>query len=534
MTTRDPVPGLLALAEAALVRAPGRTVFHARQALTIAPATAGAMALLAAAGFQPLRWATRAAVVAGDAALLRNLAGILLRHGRPTAATEAARRALALDPAADAAWTDHGLAAMQSLAHDTAGRALRRAARLVPGAAVAWSRLALLGCYDPPAAPPDPLTGFAAASPCSERPRRRAGGGRLRVGFLSPDFRGHSVAYFLEPLLAAHDRDAVELFAYAEVARPDRTTRRLRALTDHWRDTTALDDAALARAVVADDIDLLIDLGGHFMDSRLAVLSRRPAPRQATWLGYNASTGLSAVDYRLTDHWLTPPGHTEPFTERLWRLDRLAHCWRPPAEAPPVGTLGPRPVFASFNTLPKLNRDTIRLWSAALRAVPAATLLLKARGLDDPGIRRRLGYAFRAWGVDPARIAVLPWIDATRDHLALYAHVDVALDPYPYHGTTTTCEALWMGVPVISRQGGRMVARVGASLLAQAGLANCAVADEEQFAAQAAALIGDRAGLAVLRRELRPRLAASALRDEAGFARAMEAAYRAMMAEPLA
>ncbi|MDI1250401.1 MAG: tetratricopeptide repeat protein, partial [Lacunisphaera sp.] len=375
----------------------------------------------------------------------------------------------------------------------------------------------------------------APLTPPPASPPVRPPGHRLRVGYISPDFAHHAVAYFIEPVLAAHDRTRVEVFCYASVAAPDRFTTRLQALAEHWRDIARLDDEAAAAVVRADDLDLLIDLAGHTARHRLLVLARRPAPVQAIWIGYPNTTGLDAVDYRLTDAQSDPPGRTEAFySERLVRLPANFSCYRPDEDAPPVNDLpaaaGAGVTFASFNQFAKVTPGVIALWARVLLAVPGSRLLLKSRGLGDPGVAQRVHEAFARAGVAPERIALNGERLSVAAHLGLYHGVDVALDPFPYNGTTTTCEALWMGVPVITLAGDTHVARVGASLLTHAGLADWIAATPDDYVARAVAAAGDLPALAALRRGLREQLRASALCDATAFTRGLEDACAAMAA----
>ena len=285
---------------------------------------------------------------------------------------------------------------------------------------------------------------------------------RLRIGYVSPDMCRHSVSYFFEPLLAAHDPAAVEAFCYAEVAAPDATTWRLETLADHWRRTVGMNDAALAENIRADGIDILVDLAGHTAGNRLLVFARRPAPVQVSWLGYPNTTGLKAMDYRLVD------AVTDPEDEASETLVRLANgflCYRPPDVAPPVAPSRPAgpPIFGSFNNITKVTASCIELWSRILTEVPEARLLLKSRQLADAATRELCRDRFAAQNVAPERLELLGPLASLESHLGLYADVDVGLDPFPYNGTTTTCEALWMGVPVVTLRGGHHRGRVGAS-----------------------------------------------------------------------
>ena len=276
---------------------------------------------------------------------------------------------------------------------------------------------------------------------------------RLRIGYLSPDFREHSVAIFLQSLLGCHDASQVEVFCYADVSRPDDVTRRLQPLAHHWRDITRRSDADVAQMVRDDQIDILVDLVGHAAGSRLRVFARKPAPVQITYLGYPDTTGLKTIDYRLTDAYADPPGQTEKFhTEQLWRLPRTFLCYRPPPDAPPVGPLpalaGGHITFGSFNALAKITAPIVDAWSQILRQVPSSRMIIKSHsGLADYRPRQDLLDLFAASGITPDRLDLLAKTPTMDAHLQLYQQIDIALDTYPYHGTATTCQALWMGAP---------------------------------------------------------------------------------------
>lgn len=362
-------------------------------------------------------------------------------------------------------------------------------------------------------------------------------GRRLRIGYVSADFRQHSVAYFLTPVLAAHDAAEVELFAYSNVAKPDAVTARLRALISNWRDVRGMTDAALADQVRVDGIDILVDLAGHTAGNRLGVFARKPAPLQVNWLGYPDTTGLAAMDARLTDAIADPPhdgpGGADRFAvETLVRLPQGFLCYGASDEAPPVaplpaGAAGPI-TFGSFNNLPKLSDETLDLWAQVLLAVPDSRLLLKARGLDDPAIRQGVIARFALAGVDQSRLRFAGRVRDYRGHMALYGEIDIGLDSLPYNGTTTTCEALWMGVPTVTLAGDRHCARVGASLLTRVGLEECIAGTAEDYVATAARLAVDRGRLAELRGGMRARLQGSPLMDAKGFTASLEEAYRGL------
>ncbi len=325
---------------------------------------------------------------------------------------------------------------------------------------------------------------------------------RLKVGYLSPD-----------------------------VAQPDAVTEQLRRAADHWRPVAGLAPAVIAELVGEDAIDVLVDLAGHTWPRSMLVLARKPAPVQVTWLGYGTTTGMSAVDWRLTDATADPPGEAERLhAETLVRLPKGFHCYRPPADAPePRPATGAGPVtFGSFNNVAKITPAAIAAWSRLLEQVAGSRLVLKYRGLDDPGLAARLGAAFAAEGVDAGRIVLRGRDVRLGDHFAAYREIDVALDTFPYNGTTTTCEALWMGVPVVTLAAGAHVGRVGASLLKGLGLAELVAGDERDYVERAAALATDAERRAAFHATLRERMAAAALMDAESFARALEAAYREM------
>jgi len=354
----------------------------------------------------------------------------------------------------------------------------------------------------------------------------------LRIGYVSPDFRTHSVAYYVEPLLAAHDKSLVETVCYSGVPNPDETTRRLRGLADRWRDISKVGDDEMAAMVREDGIDILVDLAGHTSCNRLPVFARKPAPVQVTWLGYPNTTGLSTIDYRLTDAIADPDGQGAFHSEKLVRLPGCFLCYQPLADAPPVAPL-PAAVsghitFGSFNNLAKISPGVVELWSELLKALPAARLVIKNPSLTDTPTRQRYYELFAQQGLAEGRIELLGHTASREEHLALYGRVDIGLDTFPYNGTTTTCEALWMGVPVIALAGHSHAGRVGMSLLTAAGLQEWIANTPEQYIEIAQALAADADKLAQLRAGLRQQLAASLLCDGSAFAARVEAAYRKM------
>ena len=356
---------------------------------------------------------------------------------------------------------------------------------------------------------------------------------RFRVGYVSPDFRRHSVSYFFLPLLAAHDRRKVEVYCYAELKRPDEMTARIKGLSDHWRSTVGLGDDAVARRIYEDRIDVLVDLAGHTANNRLPVFARKPAPIQITWLGYPGTTGMPAVDYRFTDEIADPEGNGDGcYSETLVRLKSGFLCFLPPDGAPditnPPALKAGGITFGSFNNLPKLNERVIALWSEILLKVPDSSLLLKSRQLADGSTGRRYMELFLQNGVTSDRIKMLPATASISAHLDLYNRVDIGLDPFPYNGTTTTCEALWMGVPVVTLRGNHHASRVGASILTRVGLEELVAESEKDYVSKGIGLTRDLGRLTALRKKMRRRMRGS-LCNAKLFAESVEAVYGNLM-----
>jgi protein O-GlcNAc transferase len=396
------------------------------------------------------------------------------------------------------------------------------------------------------------ISRLAAKTPPAAHTNTRDPDRRLRIAYLSADFRDHSVAFFLEPILAHHDRTCFEVCCYACSDVRDAVTARLKSHAALWRDAAALDDEALAALIRSDRIDILVDLAGHTTASRLPMLARRPAPVQATYLGYPSTTGLAEVDYRIVDAITDPPGDADRWaTEKLVRLDGCFVCYSglsadgsirsssphqaslalppiPPLPAP-ASRLSPSPfTFTSFNAASKLSGHVLTLWARILQAAPNTQLLLKARGLDDPWVRDRALAILTGQGIAPDRLELVGYVPSAAAHLALYARADLALDTYPYNGTTTTCEALWMGTPMVTLAGPVHASRVGASLLSAAGLDELVAHTPDQYVELAASLARAPHRMADLRSGLRERIAASTLCDAPAFTRRLEEAYRDM------
>jgi protein O-GlcNAc transferase len=351
---------------------------------------------------------------------------------------------------------------------------------------------------------------------------------RLRIGYVSAEFRAHPVSQFFEPILACHDREQFETFCYSDVGRPDHVSGRMRSLATVWRETRKLSDEQLAQHIRTDGIDVLVDLSGHMTDHRLLAFARRPAPVQVTYLGYPDTTGLATMDYRITDSHHDPPGLTERYhTEHLIRLDSCCWCYRPDDDAPDVRE---SPVVASgivtfgvLNKLVKINSGIIQLWCRILEQTPGSKLmvLVGPRGSSDQTLYER----FRANGIGTDRLLLVERTGRPQ-YLARHHTIDVALDTFPYNGHTTTCDALWMGVPVVTLAGRTHVSRTGVSVLSNVGLRELVAESPEAYVAKAVSLTQDLPRLAWLRRGLRERIRLSPLCEQRGFASRLEAAYR--------
>lgn len=357
---------------------------------------------------------------------------------------------------------------------------------------------------------------------------------RLRIGYVSPDFRAHSVAFFMMTPFDRHDRSRFEVFAYSNARREDGATSWFAEVADHWRDVRRLTPEEIRTRIRADGIDILVDLAGHTGDNLLPVFARRAAPVQVSYLGYPDTTGLPSIDCRLVDAITDPSGPADArASERLIRMPGSFLCYRPTADAPEVaaGLLAAgRPMtFGSFNAAVKMNPPLYDAWAAILAATPGSRLLLKAKQFGDDRARDWVRRSFAARGIAAERIDIRAFAPTLGDHLNLYGEIDLALDTFPYNGTTTTCEALYMGVPVLTLVGGWHCARVGESLIRAIGHAEgFLAADAADYVRRAVDWAGRREDLAAVRRGLRARLLASPVCDEAGFVTALEEAYRAM------
>jgi protein O-GlcNAc transferase len=477
------------------------------------------------------------AIDARHARSLENLAGVLTKTGRAAEAMACLEKAIAIDPGS-------------ALAHGQAGGLLWSAGRLQAAAAMfrrslacdpdhhqLHSDLIFLLTYNALVPPAEilaearrwerrharPLMGAAPPHDNDPDPDRR-----LRIGYVSPDLRSHSVAHFMEPLLAAHDRRQVEIYGYAEVARPDATTARLQALADHWRFTVGRDDRAVARQIRDDRIDILVDLAGHTAGSRLKVFALRPAPVQATWLGYLGTTGLSAIDYIIASPALIPESQRAYYAEAVLDIPGYVTFEVPgmlPDTAPaPVASRG-HVTFGCFNNANKIGRPVVEAWCRILERVPSSRLILKSGSFADPEIQAAFRRRFAARGIAGDRLE-LRGPSHYREYLASYGDIDIALDPFPANGGTTTRDTLLMGVPLVALMGQTLPGRVAAATLAAIGLGRLIGHSVDDYVAVAVGLAADPSRLGALRREVRQLTRSSLVSDTAALTRNVEDGFR--------
>ncbi|MCC6474931.1 MAG: tetratricopeptide repeat protein [Burkholderiales bacterium] len=350
----------------------------------------------------------------------------------------------------------------------------------------------------------------------------------LRVGYLSGDFFAHAVSWFVEPVLAGHDRRRFAVYCYNNSAYADATTERLSKYPAAWRSVSALDDGALCERIRADRIDILVDLSGHTARNRLAALARRPAPIQMTWLGSRATSGMAQIDFRLSDAVVDPPGISEPwYVERILRLPDSQWCFAPPEDCPDPGPLPMRAAghvtFGSFNQFEKINEGVVTAWSRILHGVPGARLLVAS--VPNGRLRERFLAAWARHGIGAERLDLTGYTTRA-EFQALHRRADIALDPFPCNGATTTCESPWMGLPVVVLEGDWGVARAGASILGAAGLREWIARSADAYVRCAVEAAREPQALARLRAQMRERLLASALMDGARFVRGLEECLR--------
>ncbi len=476
------------------------------------------------------------------AATYNDCAQLYNEHTQFSKARELCLKGLMLEPDAPVMWNT--LANAQACMGQT-GEALQsyhRALELAPALAATRSNLLLAMHYSSEVTPAQRVQAHREFGRLHAQPAAAARafansadpGRRLRIGYSSPDFRTHSVAFFFEPLLEHRDREGFEVVAFADVKGPDAVTARLRSQCDEWHSIVNLPDAVIAERVRAAGIDILVDLAGHAGNTHAAALAWKGAPVQVTYCGYPDTTGLEAVDYRITDAIADPPGVDADYAERLVRLPGSFLCFRPPPLLPDI-TPPPGPgrghvTFGCFNREFKVSKQAYDLWARILRSVPGSRLVMKCLGAADAGTRAFLLGEFERRGIPAARIELVGFIASQQEHYGWYRQVDVALDTFPYNGTTTTLDSLMMGVPVVTLAGDCHAGRVGASLLTRIGIPEFIARDADEYVALAIELACDPERIAGLHGSLRQQLFASELCDGATFMAGFEFALRGMWA----
>ncbi|MDP2827512.1 MAG: tetratricopeptide repeat protein [Sulfuricellaceae bacterium] len=464
-----------------------------------------------------------------------NLGLTLMNMGHLDKAEACFRRAIQINP--NLAETHNNLGnILQDLGRlEEAETSYRRALEIRPDFAKARSNLLFLLNYAPAN---DPQNSFAEARQygqiiasqvtsrfanwsCSSAPTR------LRVGLVSGDFSNHPVGYFLEGILAQLDTNSVELFAYPTHHKTDELTARIKPYFSAWQPLSGLSDKDAAHLIHNDHIHVLIDLSGHTRYNRLPIFAWKPAPVQVSWLGYFATTGVAEIDYLIADPWTLPESEEARFTEKIWRLPETRLCFTPPGialEVSPLPALTNGYVtFGCFNNLTKMNDDVVAVWSHLLASVPDSRLFLKSRQLDETTVRQHTIERFAGHGINAGRL-VLEGHEPRTTYMSAYHRVDIALDPFPYPGGTTSVESLWMGVPVLTLVGKDFLSRQGLGILMNAGLTEWVASDSDDYVALAVTHAGDLHRLAQLRDGLRQQVTASPIMDSKRFAYHFETA----------
>ncbi len=477
----------------------------------------------------------------GDGDIYDILAQLLRQQGQPIAAAGLYAKAKDLLAKNWRALGNMALLEEDLGRFDEAIALLRRALALKPDYALAHANLLFCVNYHPEKSAEEILSEYRRFDAAHARPHLPAKlafandpnpGRKLRVGYLSPDFREHAARHFIEPLLAHYDRAKMELFCYAEVANPDRVTREFQGVADHWRSTVGMTDDEVAALIRRDAIDVLMDFGGHTSSSRLLVMARKPAPVQIAYmLGHGYTSGLSAVDAFLADDALAPPGSERLFSERVLRLPRIPIAYVPPANMAEVGPLPAmrkgHVTFGYFGRPERINDRVVKAWSEILAKVPLSRLMLNSKAFSEAAFADLMAERFRAYGIGRERLEMV-YTSPQPKTWAAYGEVDIALDPFPHNAGTTTIEAVWLGVPVVSVADRPSVGRFGASILGAVGLSDWVAPNVEAYVALAAAKARDLGSLVKLRANLRRQIETSPLRDGKGLARDMEAAFRTL------
>ncbi len=543
----DDINALSALASALLAQdKASAAIIFLQQAATIAPATAGIHVALAeahaAAGDVDLAiesYRTALSIDPSQTDVSKRLAALLTALWRYDEAEDCVRSALRVVPARADLLQISGDVLFEQGRVDEAIELLRNAIAIQANDAALHSDLLRMLCYTDAVTP---LQLFDEHRIWAERhasllennalphDNTRDPSRPLRIGYVSPWFRKHAVTFFMEPVIEFHDREQSSIYLYADVAQEDEYSRRLQQHGAIWRPTLDLNDEQLAQLIRDDDIDILVDLTGHTRGNRLLCFAQRPAPVQVNWLGFPCSTGMSSMNYRITDAYCDPPGATEHLnSEKLQCLPRIYMAWRPPDSVPDVGPLPAltncRITFGSFHSCYKITPTTVALWSSILARVADSRLMMLA--VDGTAAQHRLLELFAAHGIDKTRLQFVPRLKFD-EYFAAHLRADIALDTFPYHGATTTCACLWMGLPVVALAGANHASRADVSMLSNLGLPQLVAASAEEYIRIAVELASDLPALAAMRAGLRQRMQASPLVDGRSCAHDLEQAFRHM------
>ncbi len=467
-----------------------------------------------------------------------NLGRVYLDKLRPGDALQKFFRVIDIRPEFSDAYWQMGNAYIAQGNYEQAERQYRKCLEIRPDHQAAHSNLLLVLHYNPEmsaeyifrehrkwAARMESISEAEMSFQNSKDPERR-----LNIGYISPDFRAHSVAYFVEALLVRHDKEKFNVFVYSDVDSCDGVTQRFQDCVKNWRDISQETNEKVMSVMRKDKLDILIDLAGHTNCERTALIAKKPAPLVMGYLGYPDTIGLKSADYRITDDVADPLLCDQFYTESLIRLPSGFLCYTPPRDCPPIL---PAPctkrgyfTFGSFNNIAKINSDVVRVWSDILHEVPNSRLLLKSKAFFEQSVSDRCREMFHAHGIADDRIEIKAWSLTNIQHMSLYSKVDLALDTFPYNGTTTTCEALWMGVPVITLTGYNHAGRVGTSILTNVGLGDLVARTPEEYTALASKMARDYTCCSGLRDELRDKIVKSSLGNQAQFTMSFEEALR--------
>ena len=474
------------------------------------------------------------------AEILNNLGVSYNAVGQYEQALECYEKSLVLQPGTDETYNNIS-GTLKNLGRlEESMACCRKAMELAPHKSWIYSNLLLAMIYSASVTPEDLLAETQKFNEKHAKPvlrtrelvRDRDPGRKLKIGYVTADFCKHPVNYFFEPLLSLHDHAQFETYAYANLEREDEITERLRKKFDHWHDIAFMDDDAVADLIEKDRIDILMDISGHTRGNRLMVFARKPAPIQVTWLAYPATTGMQAMDYRVTDSYAEPPGMTEQYNvEKLWRLPEIFCCYQAHENSPPVISYPPVEdngyiTFGCFNNFAKVTDPVLETWGKIMAQVPDSRLMLEINGIDSPKIRSEHSQRMEKLGLPMDRVILEP--RRISNQFVLYNEIDIALDPFPCVGGTTSMDTLWMGVPFVTLAGKHFGSRMGVTILSNAGLQELVAGNREEYIKIAVDLATDRARLKTLRHDLREKVSASPLMNQQSFTRNMENAYREM------